>query len=66
VGNGTAIKVFGAFSKPQIIGNTLQKNKEAAMMIASGAQPVLARIKFRIMKKKGSWFRFQHRSSVTI
>ncbi len=27
VGNGTAIKILGSFSKPQIIGNTLQKNK---------------------------------------
>jgi len=42
VGNGTAIKVLGAFSNLKITGNTIQKNKESAMIIASGAQPVLA------------------------
>ena len=53
VGNGTAIKVLGAFSKPQIIGNTIQKNKESAMMIASGAQPVLADNKIQDNEKEG-------------
>ena len=53
VGNGTAIKVLGAFSKPQIIGNTIQKNKESAMMIASGAQPVLAENKIQDNEKEG-------------
>jgi hypothetical protein len=53
VGNGTAIKVLGAFSKPQITGNTIQKNKESAMIIASGAQPVLAENKIQDNEKEG-------------
>lgn len=39
--NGTAIRVTGAFSKPRIIKNTLQKNTGAALVITDGAEPAV-------------------------
>ena len=39
--NTTAIRVIGAFSKPLILQNTIQKNAEAAVVITEGAQPVI-------------------------
>lgn len=39
--NNTAIRVMGAFSKPRIQNNTIQKSTEAAVLITDGAQPVI-------------------------
>ncbi|MDO9558957.1 MAG: DUF799 family lipoprotein [Syntrophales bacterium] len=39
--NGTAIRIQGTFSKPEVVKNTIQKNTEAAILIEAGAQPVL-------------------------
>ena len=39
--NGTAIKISGAFSKPQVVTSTIHKNKQAAISIAEGAHPKL-------------------------
>jgi hypothetical protein len=40
--NGTAVRVQGAFSKPDILKNTIQKNTQAAVVIEEGASPVIA------------------------
>ena len=40
--NGSAFKITGAFSKPQVSRNTVQKNREAALAVFDGAQPVIA------------------------
>jgi parallel beta-helix repeat protein len=40
--NGTAIRIQGAFSKPEIAKNAIRKNTEAALLIESGAQPVVS------------------------
>ena len=39
--NGSALRIAGAFSKPQIARNTIHKNREAAVLITTGAQPEL-------------------------
>jgi hypothetical protein len=39
--NGTAISIQGAFSKPQMMKNTIQKNQTAAILIEAGATPIL-------------------------
>ncbi len=41
VENETAIRIAGAFSKPEVSGNTIHKQKKAAVVIESGALPVL-------------------------
>ncbi|MGO9137675.1 MAG: GNA1162 family protein [Syntrophales bacterium] len=41
VENGIAIKISGAFSKPQVVKNTIHKNSEAGIFITDGAQPKL-------------------------
>jgi parallel beta-helix repeat protein len=41
VENNIAIKILGAFSKPQVIKNTIHKNRDAGISIADGAQPRL-------------------------
>lgn len=41
VENTAALKISGAFSKPQVMNNTIHKNREAAIYIADGAQPKL-------------------------
>jgi parallel beta-helix repeat protein len=40
--NGTAVKILGAFSKGQVVRNTISKNRENAILIADGAQPTLS------------------------
>ncbi|MBA4397284.1 MAG: hypothetical protein C0394_07875 [Syntrophus sp. (in: bacteria)] len=40
--NGTAIRIQGAFSKPEVVRNTIQKNTQAAIVVDAGAQPVIA------------------------
>jgi hypothetical protein len=40
--NGTAISIQGAFSKPHVVKNTIQKSREAAILIEAGAMPLLA------------------------
>ncbi|MBN1380314.1 MAG: DUF799 family lipoprotein [Deltaproteobacteria bacterium] len=37
--NKTAIKVTGAFSKPVITANTIQKNRAAAVLVTAGSAP---------------------------
>ena len=39
--NGTAIRIQGAFSKPEVVKNTIQKNMQAAIVVDAGAQPAL-------------------------
>lgn len=39
--NGTAIRIQGAFSKPGIVKNTIQKNSRTAILIDEGALPVI-------------------------
>jgi hypothetical protein len=39
--NGTAIRIQGAFSKPQVVKNTIQKNTQAAVVVEEGASPVI-------------------------
>ncbi len=39
VENDTALMISGAFSKPQVMKNTIHKSREAAVSIADGAQP---------------------------
>jgi len=39
--NETAIRIQGAFSKPDVTKNSIQKNRKAAVLIEAGAQPVL-------------------------
>ena len=40
MGNETAIKVSGAFSKSHLVRNTLHKNKNSAILITDSAQPI--------------------------
>jgi len=40
--NETAIAIRGAFSAPVVTGNTLLKNREAAVTISDGAKPTLS------------------------
>ncbi|HUH66857.1 MAG TPA: GNA1162 family protein [Syntrophales bacterium] len=40
--NDIAIKIIGAFSKPQITKNTIHKNRQTGVMITDGAQPNLS------------------------
>ncbi|MBN1613578.1 MAG: DUF799 family lipoprotein [Deltaproteobacteria bacterium] len=39
--NGSALKIAGAFSKPLVSRNTIHKNREAAVVVIAGAQPLL-------------------------
>ena len=39
--NATAVRISGAFAKPRLVKNTVLKNKEAAVVITDGAQPVV-------------------------
>jgi hypothetical protein len=51
--NGTAMMILGAFSKPQVVKNTIHKNKEAAVSIADGAQPILTENNIQNNAKEG-------------
>ena len=51
--NGIAIKISGAFSKPQIIKNTIHKNREAGILITDGAQPKLTENNIQDNLKEG-------------
>lgn len=51
--NGTAVKILGAFSKGQVVRNTVRKNKETAILIADGAQPTLSDNKIHDNMKGG-------------
>jgi len=51
--NGTAIMILGAFSKPQVVKNTIHKNREAAVSIADGAQPKLTENNIQNNAKEG-------------
>jgi hypothetical protein len=39
--NANAVRISGAFSKPQMMNNTIHKNREASVIIEDGAQPKL-------------------------
>lgn len=39
--NVSAVKISGAFSKPRLSHNTIQKNREAAVTVTDGAQPAI-------------------------
>jgi len=41
VENGIAIKISGAFSRPEIAKNTIQKNSKDGVFIMDGAEPKL-------------------------
>lgn len=45
--NGTSIKIHGAFSKGQVVKNTIHKNKGTAIVISDGAQPSLSNNKIQ-------------------
>ncbi|MEN6321447.1 MAG: GNA1162 family protein [Syntrophaceae bacterium] len=51
--NRTALKISGAFSKPQVVKNTIQKNREEAVIIGDGAQPKLAENNIQDNMKEG-------------
>jgi parallel beta-helix repeat protein len=51
--NGIALKMSGAFSKPQIAKNTIHKNREAGVFIADGAQPKLTENNIQDNLKEG-------------
>ena len=51
--NATALKILGAFSKGQIIKNTVNKSREVAILIADGAQPTLSDNKIQDNAKGG-------------
>ncbi len=52
-GNGTAIKITGAFSKPRLAKNTLQKNGEAAVIVTDGAQPSISENRIEDNEREG-------------
>ncbi|ABC77827.1 fibronectin type III domain containing protein [Syntrophus aciditrophicus SB] len=39
--NGVALHIDGAFSKPRVVDNIISRNREAAILIVNGAQPLL-------------------------
>ena len=51
--NGTALKITGAFSKPQIMKNVIQKSSASAVMISDGAQPLLQENKIQDNAREG-------------
>ena len=51
--NATAVKIMGAFSKGLVIKNAISKNREAAIIIADGAQPTLSDNKIQDNMKEG-------------
>jgi len=53
VENGTAVRISGAFSKPNLVQNTLHRQKEAAVVVEAGAQPLLAENRIRDNEGKG-------------
>ncbi|HOG16114.1 MAG TPA: DUF799 family lipoprotein [Syntrophales bacterium] len=52
-GNGTAIKIAGAFSKPVIGKNALRKNSEAAVIVTDGARPSIDENRIEDNEKEG-------------
>jgi len=53
VENGTAVRISGAFSKPNLLQNTLHGQKEAAVIVEAGAQPILAENRIRDNDREG-------------
>jgi parallel beta-helix repeat protein len=41
VENRVALRVTGSFSRPEFVGNTVQKQRETAIIVETGARPVL-------------------------
>lgn len=40
-GNGQALRISGAFSRPEVRGNAIHKNREGAVVIMAGAKPLI-------------------------
>jgi len=51
--NGTALKISGAFSKPQVMKSTIHKNRGTAVLIDDGAQPKLSENNIQDNMKEG-------------
>jgi len=51
--NMVALKIEGAFSKPQVIGSVIHKNRETAILIGDGAQPLLEDNKIQDNDREG-------------
>ena len=56
--NGVAVKISGAFSKPQVMKNTIHKNMEAGVFITDGAQPKISENNIQDNLKEGIVIQF--------
>ncbi|MDI6777105.1 MAG: DUF799 family lipoprotein [Syntrophales bacterium] len=51
--NDVAIRILGAFSRPQVVKNTIHKNRDTAVQITGGAQPTLKENRIQDNAKEG-------------